>query len=235
MEPILITQLKKYQPEFHPVVPFDTENDKLVSLDLGPGNTELRPEIFSNTTAFTNWITNYLKEKQARYAIGGYDENRAVYSFSKVFDAEQPGEEPRRLHLGTDIWGKPHTAVMSPLSGIVHSYAYNDQPGDYGATIILSHILEGTSFHTLYGHLSLNSIKNIYEGQRIVAGDIIGDFGIPSENGQWPAHLHFQIIEDLGNRNGDYPGVCKLSEKESWLVNSPDPDLILQMNQYCGA
>ena len=140
--------------------------------------------------------------------------------------------EPRRLHLGTDIWGKPHTAVMAPLNGIVNSYAFNDTFGDYGATIILAHQLGDISFYTLYGHLSLNSIKNLQEGQRISKGDIFAEFGIPSENGQWPPHLHFQIIADLQGWKGDYPGVCKFSEKEIWLRNCPDPDLILQMNQY---
>lgn len=140
--------------------------------------------------------------------------------------------EPRRLHLGTDVWGKPHTSVMAPLNGIVHSFAFNDAFGDYGATVIITHQLKDVSFYTLYGHLSLNSIKNIQEGQRVSSGDIFGEFGIPFENGQWPPHLHFQIIADLQGWKGDYPGVCKFSEKEIWLRNCPDPDLILQMNQY---
>jgi murein DD-endopeptidase MepM/ murein hydrolase activator NlpD len=134
--------------------------------------------------------------------------------------------------LGIDIWGKPYTKVMSPLDAIVHSFAFNNDYGDYGATIILTHQLEGQSFHTLYGHLSLNSIKNIHEGDRIKKGDVFAEFGIPFENGSWPPHLHFQIIIDMDRGKGDYPGVCKLSEKESYLFNSPDPDLILQMMQY---
>jgi murein DD-endopeptidase MepM/ murein hydrolase activator NlpD len=88
------------------------------------------------------------------------------------------------------------------------------------------------SFYTLYGHLSLNSIKNIQEGDRIEKGDVFGEFGIPSENGSWPPHLHFQIISNIGEWKGDYPGVCKFSEKEKWLANSPDPDIILQLNQF---
>jgi hypothetical protein len=28
---------------------------------------------------------------------------------------------------------------------------------------------------------------------------------------------------------GDYPGVCRFSERKQWLDNCPDPDLILQM------
>jgi murein DD-endopeptidase MepM/ murein hydrolase activator NlpD len=149
-----------------------------------------------------------------------------------VFDAPIPGEEPRRLHLGTDIWGKPYTAVMAPVDGIVHSYAFNNQFGDYGATIILSHQENGYTFYTLYGHLSLNSLKNLHEGQNIRKGQVFAEFGIPYENGHWPPHLHFQVILDMKNLKGDYPGVCKYSEKENWLKNSPDPDTLLQLNKY---
>jgi murein DD-endopeptidase MepM/ murein hydrolase activator NlpD len=85
------------------------------------------------------------------------------------------------------------------------------------------------SFYTLYGHLSLNDIKNLQEGQRIEKGEVFAEFGLPMENGHWPPHLHFQIIIDLENYKGDYPGVCKYSEREKYLANCPDPDLILQM------
>jgi hypothetical protein len=33
-------------------------------------------------------------------------------------------------------------------------------------------------------------------------------------------------------KKGDYPGVCKYSEQRKYLLNCPDPDLILQMMQY---
>ncbi|MGB3153257.1 MAG: peptidoglycan DD-metalloendopeptidase family protein [Chitinophagaceae bacterium] len=224
--------LIKNQHQFHPVVSFDPVKDKLLPLDLTAHNTELTNDILQDTNKFTTWVNNKLTDAHARYAIGGYSEHRTVYSNSKVFDADKPGEEPRRLHLGTDIWGKPHTAVMAPLDGRVHSFAFNNQAGDYGATKILSHALESVSFFTLYGHLSLNSIKNIQEGDTIKKGDVFAELGVPAENGQWPPHLHFQIIIDMGGWSGDYPGVCKFSEKEIWLANSPDPDIILKLNQY---
>ena len=139
------------------------------------------------------------------------------------------GAEPRRLHLGIDIWGKPYTKVMAPLNGIVHSFDFNNAYGDYGATIILTHNLEGFTFHTLYGHLSLNSLKNFQEGDVVRKGDVFCEFGIPFENGQWPPHLHFQIIKDMQGMKGDYPGVCRFSEREKYLANCPDADLILGM------
>lgn len=224
--------LSHTRKEFHPVIPFTPAKDRLLAFDLSESNTDMDETTIHSTPAFVKWVNEKLQFADARYAIGGYAEQRVIYKFSKVFDASVPGDEPRRLHLGTDIWGKPHTAVMAPLEGIVHSFAFNGSAGDYGATIILSHYLDGHSFYTLYGHLSLNSIKNLQEGDRVHQGDVFAEFGIPSENGQWPPHLHFQLIHDIGTWKGDYPGVCKFSEKDAWLSNSPDPDLILQLNKY---
>lgn len=229
---VLINLLKQYHQQFHPVVPFHSSKDKLLPLDLTADNKDLTNDIISDVKKFTAYINQQLVNEKALYGIGGYGEHRTVYSNSKVFDADISGEEPRRLHLGTDIWGKPHTKIMSPLDGLVHSFAFNNQEGDYGATILLTHILDELTFYTLYGHLSLNSIKNIHEGDRVSKGDVIAEFGIPSENGHWPPHLHFQLISKLGDWKGDYPGVCKYSEKELFLANSPDPDFILQLNQY---
>jgi len=221
--------LKKHANEFHPVVPFES-GDKLLLLDFTEKNKELNGEILENTNSFIKYINSKLADAKAKYGIGGYGEHRTIYSVSRVFDS--PGGEPRRLHLGIDIWGKPYTKVIAPLDGIVHSFAFNNAFGDYGATIILTHNLEGKTFHTLYGHLSLNSIKNMQEGERIKKGDVFAEFGIPVENGSWPPHLHFQIITNMDRGKGDYPGVCKFSERESYLSNSPDPDLILRMMQY---
>jgi peptidoglycan LD-endopeptidase LytH len=149
-------------------------------------------------------------------------------------DAVVPGteEEPRRLHLGIDIWGAAGTKVMAPLDGVVHSFAFNNNDSDYGATLVLTHNLAGNGFHTLYGHLSLNSLKNLHEGKNILRGEVIGEFGMRFENGNWPPHLHFQLIRDMQGWKGDYPGVCKYSQRRQWLENCPDPDLLLQMNRY---
>ncbi len=223
-------RLRIHAGEFHQVVPF-AETDRLLLLDFSEQNKELDTNTWDNTEEFTRYVNNKLATAKAKYGIGGYGELRNIYSRSKVFD-DQNNEEPRRLHLGIDIWGKPYTKVMSPLDAIVHSFAFNNAFGDYGATIILTHNLNGFSFYTLYGHLSLNSIKNIREGHRVKKGDVFAEFGIPFENGQWPPHLHFQIIADMEGKKGDYPGVCKYSEREKYLLNSPDPDLILQMMQH---
>ena len=236
MEKTVTAVLQNYQPEFHPVVRFHAETEQLLMMDFTRNNKEISEELVNDTQRFTNYINQKLRSANAKFGIGGYSEYRELYSRSRVFDSEGD-EEPRRLHLGIDIWGKHYTAVMSPWDGIVHSFAFNNHFGDYGATLVVSHIIEEISFHTLYGHLSLNSIKNFREGENVKRGDVIGEFGIPMENGQWPPHLHFQIIVDMEvpiaiGRIGDYPGVCKLSEREKFLDNCPDPDIILQMIKY---
>jgi murein DD-endopeptidase MepM/ murein hydrolase activator NlpD len=201
-------------------------------MDFTAKNPELDSQTLENTEAFCNYIDHKLNEGGFLYGIGGYNELRTVYNRSPVFDAAVPGEEPRRLHLGTDIWGKAGTPVFAFMGGMVHSYAFNHQFGDYGATLITLHQLDGVSFYTLYGHLSLRDIENISSGQYITRGEIIGHFGEPHENGHWPPHLHVQIIIDLELREGDYPGVCRYSERDKYLSNCPDPDLILNMNRF---
>lgn len=220
------------QAGFHPVVNFDPAKDKLYPIDLTGSNGDLTSSIIENTSAFAAFINGKISHARARYAIGGYGEYREVYSRSKVFDANMPGNEPRRLHLGTDIWGPVGTPVFAPIGGMVHGFAFNDNFGDYGATLILQHQLEGVGFYTLYGHISLNDIDHIQEGDYMIRGQEIAHFGLPDENGHWPPHLHFQVIFDIGMNRSDYPGVCRYSEREKYLDNCPDPDLILQLNRF---
>lgn len=231
----IIHVLKKNQHSFSPVVPFNAAKDKLVLMDFTSTNTTLTADIFDDTDLFSEYIDDILEDAGATYGIGGYAELRTVYSRSKLFDSGNDLEEPRRLHLGIDIWGKAGTPVFAPFGGMIHSFAFNNHYGDYGATLIVSHQLDGFSFYTLYGHLSLADIETATEGQYINRGQQIAQFGKPAENGHWPPHLHFQVIMDMGYREGDYPGVCKYTEREKYLGNSPDPNIILQMMQYANA
>ena len=46
--------------------------------------------------------------------------------------------------------------------------------------------------------------------------------------GGWAPHLHLQLMFDMQGKTGDYPGVCRFSEKDLYLKNIPNPQLILQ-------
>ena len=233
LENMLIEQ----QADFFRVVPFDPENEKLSALDISKNNVAFNETVYRDTDTFSAYINEKLAAQQAKYLIGGYREHRVMYSRSSLFDKnlsadESKIEEPRCIHLGTDIWGAVGTKIYAPLGGMVQSFAFNNNYGDYGVTIILQHQLKTINFYTLYGHLSIKDIAHLRTGQFISRGENFAHFGPPEENGNWPAHLHFQLITDLGNYEGDYPGVCKLSEVEKYIQNCPDPDLVLKMNRY---
>ena len=227
----LSAALLRNRHSFHPLISFDPQQDKLIKIDFSAGQTEWDAAIFSSTELFSKWVDDKLKENGAIYGVGGYGELRSIYGLSNVFDASVEGEEPRRFHIGMDIWGKAGTPVFAPLGGMVHSFAFNDRKGDYGATIILLHQLDGIPFYSLYGHLSFRDLS-ISEGNYVNRGQEFAHFGDVHENGHWPPHLHLQLIFDIQMKQGDYPGVCKYSEREKYLANCPDPDFLANLNQF---
>jgi peptidoglycan LD-endopeptidase LytH len=235
----LLQLLQQYSHSFHKVVNY-SHTDIITPLNLTKNNTALTEFIFNDTEAFSQYIQQELIKTNSRYLIGGYNELREMYKRSALFSFEKnnlktagiplfKNTEPRRLHLGIDIWGAAGTEVHAPLGGMVHSFANNNNYGDYGATIILQHQIDMVPFYTLYGHLSLKDIAVLRVGQVITRGQCFAHFGTAIENGNWPPHLHFQIIEDMELKEGDYPGVCKVSEAAKYLHNCPNPNLILNM------
>lgn len=216
--------LLTHRDEIAKVVDFNRATDRLMNFDFTASNTRLCQETIADTALFSEWIDDQLKQTNSRYGIGGYNEHRTLYARSSLFG---DNAEPRRLHLGVDIWGPAGTPVYNPLQGSVHSFRFNNQFGDYGATIILEHQLDALTVHSLYGHLSLASLNGLKKGQIIPQGSPFAAFGIPEENGHWPPHLHFQLIFEMGNYEGDYPGVCAFAQREGYLQNCPDPNDLL--------
>lgn len=207
------------------VVDFNPTTDQLLSLDFTANNKELTTEILTDTDNFSLWVNKKIADRNAKYGIGGYNEHRTIYSRSEHFDTV---EEPRRLHLGVDIWGPAETPIYNFYDASVHSFKFNDNFGDYGATIILKYQLNDLTLYGLYGHLSLASLNGLQEGQLIPAGKQFAAFGVKEENGYWPPHLHFQLMFNMQSLKGDYPGVCQFSKRDGYLANCPDPALILK-------
>jgi len=100
---------------------------------------------------------------------------------------------------------------------------------DYGPTIILEHEGPSGPFWTLYGHLERASVADLEEGASVRAGEAIARVGPFPENGDWPPHLHFQIVTDLLGHEGEFPGVALPRERRVWASFSPDPNLILRL------
>jgi murein DD-endopeptidase MepM/ murein hydrolase activator NlpD len=81
----------------------------------------------------------------------------------------------------------------------------------------------------LYGHLSLDSLNGKKVGDFVEKGKQIATLGLPPINGDYAPHLHFQIIIDMENKKGDYPGVCSSKTLAFYLQNCPDPNLLLKI------
>jgi murein DD-endopeptidase MepM/ murein hydrolase activator NlpD len=203
------------------------ENSKYVALDLSMDNEALQNIDVSSSSSLGNYINNYIKKQEALVAFGGYNEVRTIYKRSGHFNLENDKE--RNIHLGMDMWCDVDIPVLTPLNATVHSFKNNLNFGDYGPTIILKHTISNVVFYTLYGHLSLSSIKNLKINQVFKRGEQIATLGAAAVNGDYPAHLHFQIIKHLQGCVGDYPGVCNKTDLKFYLNNCPDPNLLLKL------
>ncbi|GAB2701232.1 hypothetical protein GCM10027037_27960 [Mucilaginibacter koreensis] len=221
----LAAYLQQHPEAVGKVVDFNQDTDRLLQFDFTAANTELSADDVADTPKFSAWVNEKLQAGGYRYGIGGYMEHRTLYARSAHFNTES---EPRRLHLGVDIWAPAGTPVYSPLQGQVHSFQDNNHFGDYGPTIVLQHKLNDLTLYSLYGHLNRESMINLYEGMPVAVNQQIAAFGTEEENGGWPPHLHFQLMFDMQGYKGDYPGVCRYSEQGVYQRNIPDPELILQ-------
>lgn len=198
-----------------------------VAIDLSASNEELFKLNSTDAVAFENYIEEYLSKNNAKVAFGGYQEIRNLYKRSTVFNSENSDE--RNIHIGLDLWIKAGTSVLAALDGTIHSFQNNTALGDYGPTIILEHEFDEIKFYTLYGHLSLDSLNDKKIGTEVKKGATIATLGSPPINGDYAPHLHFQIIIDIENKVGDYPGVCNEKDLAFYSENCPDPNFLLKI------
>ncbi|MBC3759427.1 peptidoglycan DD-metalloendopeptidase family protein [Hyunsoonleella sp. SJ7] len=219
------TFLKSISPEPLHVLDASIPKSKYVHLDLSESNLELQNVNTASSEDFSKYINSCLRRHNAHVAYGGYNEVRTIYNRSHHFNTTE--SERRNIHLGLDLWCDAGTPIYAPLDGEVHSFKNNDNFGDYGPTIILEHNISGVQFYTLYGHLSLESITDLRVGRTFKKGEVLATLGDANVNGDYPPHLHFQIIRDLQGYFGDYPGVCSKTDLGFYLGNCPDPGLVL--------
>jgi len=223
----LASLLLRHQSEFGPVLPVDLNGPNVTRLDFTNQNRRVAQADLRNTADFDALVNDLLAEQNAVIGIGGYLENRVIYRRSLHFGSSL-AVTPRSLHLGVDVWMPASTIVQAPLPATVHSLFDNDNFGDYGPTVILQHELEDVTFYSLYGHLSRHEWRSLSAGQALQQGEAFATIGPYPENGDWPPHLHFQLIADMQGRRGDFPGVARPEEREKWAELCPDPNIVLQ-------
>ncbi len=214
-----------------PVTDPDVRKGGYVTFDLSAGSVEFAGAgDLTDTERVTETLFGRMKAAGVGVGVGRYAEARRSYTTEEYRPAGSEVEDWRTVHLGIDLFMRPSSPVLAPLDGTVHSFANNARTLDYGPTVILRHeIPNGREFFTLYGHLSAASLQRLRSGMSVPKGTPLGAVGDSSVNGQWPPHLHFQIITDLLDQAGNFPGVCAGRDRALWLNLCPDPNLVLKI------
>ena len=228
------TWINAHQSEFQPVIA-TPENILPPRVDLSIGSHFIDDmRLIDDEPALSRRIDALRREFGARIAVGEYDEARRLYT-SEIFRHEGlDGPEWRTVHIGLDLFAEVGCPVRTPLPGRVHSVRNNAGPRDYGPTVIVEHRVAGADgkpmvFYTLYGHLATEVLRDIHPGLPLAAGATVGRLGAPSVNGGWSPHVHFQVIVDLLDRPGEFPGVARPSERAVWKSLSPAPHALAQV------
>ena len=222
---ILVKGLKLLKSQqFGNIFDFDLNevNKKIVHFDKKSTLLQSNP----SNTKLNKLVEKFLNNG---VGVGLYKEKRKVYK-SNHYISSLNSAERRDIHLGIDIFVDQNTIVRAPLNGKVKILHNNDFKYDYGPTVILEHKINNYKFFTLYGHLSEKCLKKLKKvGQSIKKGDWIGEIGDYKVNGNWPPHLHFQIMTTLLNEVDNFPGVGEEYLIKIWEQISPDPNIILKI------
>lgn len=219
----VVRWIDENREEFAPVLGFSLTEENSLILDMSVFGSGSQPDDLG--TAESEKLLKTIQDQGKKVGIGRYQEPRTCYQ-GEQFHASDPQSVPRTIHMGCDLFVKPGSQVFCPLEGEVHTVKDNDEPFDYGPTVILRHrISDGKEFFTLFGHLARESIDKLQKGSRVRAGDPIAKVGTQAENGGWTPHLHFQVMTCDMVTGGNCPGVARADELEFWreLLIDPTP------------
>ncbi len=191
-------------------------------LDLARGSTLLgEPLPAPSVERFSELIDAAMRRAGARFAFGRWGEDRDLYTSAQF--AGNDGQR-RSVHLGLDLFCAAGTPICAPLPGVVEIVANNARELDYGPLVIVRHATPGgLPFWTLYGHLADSVLRSLRAGMPLAAGAAFAAVGAPPDNGNWPPHLHFQLVLDLLGLGRDFPGVASPREQRRWFALSPNP------------
>jgi len=81
--------------------------------------------------------------KKQKYSISRYNEVRKGMCATSLFQNDTYNIDgyngERIVHMGVDIYANPGTKVYSFMDGVIHSFGYNDAPGDYGYVVVVEY------------------------------------------------------------------------------------------------
>lgn len=189
-------------------------------IDLGADSPGCQSGELHHFEGLEAYVAARFRDTGAAALYGGYLEERCLYLKSPLFTGSLPA---RSVHLGVDVWAPVGTPLYAPLRARVWHANYNPGVLDYGATVILRHDDDGHTFFSLYGHLSMASIRRLPFGKELEPGEAFAEIGPPTENGGWVPHVHVQLIANLLGHQGDFPGVSCRNNVPFYRAVCPDP------------
>jgi len=195
-------------------------------VDMSVGSTWLGNETEYNDNDLMEYkLTNLRKQNNDSIIAGGYLEPRPIYTTDAYKVEGNSGPEFRSVHLGIDFWLPAYTPVYALFDGIVEIAVNYTGDKEYGGLVILKHKADDIKFFTLYGHQTVESVMKLKKGDIISKGQKISELGPPQENGNWAAHLHFQVMLDMLGNEIEFPGVAYPDQVDIWKSICPDPNL----------
>ena len=216
---LVLDYLRSRRCDLEPVIATD---GRAIVFDLSSGSRIQGIDITTlDVEALSKLINAELEAAGTGFAFGRYGEPRELYDNENFIDAESG--EARTIHLGVDLFCAAGTPVATPLDGTIELVESNDMDLGYGPMVVIRHEVGDDRFYTLYGHLGADTFDLAHAGQSVAAGKQIATVGAPPTNGNWPPHLHMQLIVDLNGLGSDFPGVATSSRKEYWIGLSPSP------------
>jgi 4-aminobutyrate aminotransferase-like enzyme/Ser/Thr protein kinase RdoA (MazF antagonist) len=234
--PGIIRWLEQNRHQFATVCNFDlSDATRLLTIDLSIDSPEMRPaEAPANTAELSEHLFRKIQNQGATVGIGRYLERRSLYKSDHFLTADST--EQRDIHLGIDLFIPAGESIYAPLNGKVEAFANNSDRYDFGPVVMLRHDTDDDlPFWTLYAHLSEQSLDRLRVGQAIEQGDLIGWVGSYPNNGDWPPHLHFQLLTTLLGMGTGIHGVATVGQLDVWESISPDPNLLLGIPFSCRA
>ncbi len=218
---------------FGPVVRASLDAEHVAILDASLDPSRLQHPSPNGGENLTAWWRAEIARVAPRIGIGRYAEDRGIYDHP---DAPRDAH-PRKIHHAIDIFLPAGTEVLCPYPGTIADFADDPERHGFGGIVILRHETDdGTPFWTFYGHLTPAGFSRLRRGQAVAQGAVIGRLAAEAENGDWPPHLHFQLMTHLmGWAALDVIGISWAYQWELWREICPDPNIILGIGANCAA
>ena len=129
------------------------------------------------------WLRRLHRRYRAECSYGGWFEDRSTLWHGHYMQAGYT------YHLGVDFNVPAHSRIYSPCEGIPVEIWYDkDQVGGWGGRIVLK---IKPQLYLVIAHMGRIDIK---VGRKVRKGQLLGNVGVPENNGNWFPHLHAQLV-----------------------------------------